>query len=158
MSVRHRPLDVRALRFSAVLTTVVLAGSILLGPTSGLALLAAQTFVFAFGAVLGMQYQPYVAVYHRFFGRRRRAALPAAENPYRFSQAVGMLVAVVALLGGVLGVYSVFYALTGAALAVSFVHAAFNYSIGTAVFHRFAQVAAHADLTEGATRRQDVTV
>ncbi|HSN06318.1 MAG TPA: DUF4395 family protein, partial [Candidatus Angelobacter sp.] len=56
----RRPIDARGPRFGAGVTTVVLALTLVTVPTTlSLVLLAAQTLVFALGAVVGVQAQPY---------------------------------------------------------------------------------------------------
>lgn len=71
--------DPRALRISAALTTAVLALALAAGPVAGLPLMAVQTFVFAFGAVLGLQAQPYVLLARRIASRRAARAAAKAE-------------------------------------------------------------------------------
>ncbi|MDQ1249213.1 MAG: hypothetical protein QG597_3587 [Actinomycetota bacterium] len=151
--------DPRGLRFTAAISSVVLALAIVLGPPFGLVLLAAQTLVFAFGAVLGLQFQPYAVLFRTLVAPRLSA--PAAlepEQPARFAQAMGMLISVIALLAGIVGASVVFYVFAGAALAAAFLNAAFNYCLGCDLFLRFGHISRHADLTERRRVERDVTV
>lgn len=146
------------MRFSAAVTSVVLALAIIIGPPIGLVLLAVQTFAFAFGAVLGLQFQPYAMLYGRFLARRRGPAPELeSEHPPRFAQAVGMIFCTSALLAGIVGAEVLFYLFAGAALAAAFLNAAFNYCVGCDVYLRLAHLGHHADLTEKRTDR-DVPV
>ena len=89
-------IDPRGPRFSAVITTIVLAVVLITGSAW---LLAAQVAVFAVGALAGLRYAPYGLVYRRLV--RPRLGSPAhteAEAPPRFAQAVGMVVAGVGLI------------------------------------------------------------
>ncbi len=132
-----RQVDPRGPRFGAVITTVVLALILVLGPESGiaLALLAIQTLVFAAGAVLGLGAQPYGWVFRRFV--RPRLGPPAEledQAPPRFAQAVGLAFALVGALGLLTGISAVFYVAIGAALAAAFLNAAFNICLGCEMY------------------------
>lgn len=151
--------DARSLRFAAALTTVVLAIAIVLGPPIGLLLLAAQTLVFAFGAVLGVRFQPYAALYHILLAdRAKRPVVMEPEQPARFAQALGMLMGVIALLAGIVGADALFYLFAGAALAAAFLNAVFTYCVACNLFLRFRHISRHADLTERRPSPQDVSV
>lgn len=151
--------DPRGLRFAAAITGVVLALALLLGPPVGLVLLAVQTFVFAFGAVLGLRFQPYVVLFRTLVARQPAPlATLVPEQPARFAQALGMIVSVTALLAGIVGVYPVFFAFTGAALAAAALNAIFNYCLGCHLFLRFSHIGRHADLTDRTRAGQGVTV
>ena len=69
-------IDPRSPRFGAVITSVLLALIILLGPTSipALVLLIIQTLAFAAGSLLGLGAQPWGIIYRRFV--RPRLAPP----------------------------------------------------------------------------------
>ena len=89
-------IDPRGPRFSAVITTIVLAVVLITGSAW---LLAVQVAVFAVGALAGLRYAPYGLVYRRLV--RPRLGPPAhteAEAPPRFAQAVGMVIAGVGLI------------------------------------------------------------
>ena len=124
-------IDVRGPRFGAAVTCVVLALALVLGPQPGVWLVALQALVFLAGAVLGVSRQPY-GVLFRALVRPRLA--PATEfedvRPPRFAQAVGLVFAVVALVGAVAGLPVLYYAAVGMALAAAFLNAAFNFCLG----------------------------
>lgn len=151
-------IDPRGQRFAAAVTSVVLALAIVLGPPIGLVLLAIQTFVFAFGAVLGLHLHPYTVIYRRYVAPRlSRPTMLESDRPSRFAQGLGMLISVIALLAGTVGADAVFYVFAGAALAAAFLNAVFNYCLGCDLYLRFGHISRHADLTEKRVD-QDVTI
>src|SRR5215212_4600417 len=94
-------IDVRGPRFSAGITSVVLAVALL---TASGALVAVQAAVFAVGAFAGLRYAPYGVLFRRFVAPRLgpvREREP--EAPVRFAQLVGLLFAVVGTAGYLLG-------------------------------------------------------
>ncbi len=134
--------DPRGPRFGAAITTVVLAlALVLMGTTAGTVLVAWQTVVFALGALVGLQAQPYGIVFRRLV--RPRLSPPAEMEdaaPPRFAQAVGlifMVVALVALLAGATPVATVAVAL---ALAAAFLNAAFNFCLGCEMYLMWARL------------------
>jgi hypothetical protein len=139
----RRQVDARGPRFGAVITTVVLALILVLGPTSGLAvgLLAGQTLAFAAGAIFGLQAQPYGWLFRRFI--RPRLAPPSEledQAPPRFAQAVGLIFALVGVLGLLTGISVVFYIAIGAALGAAFLNAAFNFCLGCEMYLIFTRL------------------
>lgn len=136
-------IDPRGPRFGAIITSVVLALVLLLGPTRGLPLLALQALAFAAGAVLGLQYQPYGMIYRRWV--QPRLGPPAAtedSRPPRFAQAVGLAFAVVGLLAGIFGLSVVFYVAIGMAFLAAFLNAAFDFCLGCEMYVRLARLRA----------------
>lgn len=133
-------IDPRGPRFGAVITTVVLGVVLLLGP-SGWPLLALQTLVFAAGAILGLQYQPYGMAY-RAWVQPRLGPPTATEDsrPPRFAQAVGLLFAAVGLLGALLGLDVLFYISVGLAFFAAFLNAAFDFCLGCEMYLRLKRV------------------
>lgn len=135
-------IDPRGPRFGGAITTTVLALALILGPTGGgLALVAFQALVFACGAVLGLQFQPYGWVFRTFI-RPRLAPSDEVEDarPPRFAQGVGLAFALIGLFGGLLGLDLVFYLATGMALAAAFLNAAFNFCLGCEMYLRLQRV------------------
>jgi hypothetical protein len=127
--------DPRGPRFAAIITSVVLAAAVALGPLWGLPLLILQTLAFAIGALLGVRYQPYGWIFRRFI--RPRLAPPAEledARPPRFAQAVGLGFALVALVGGVFGLPVVFYLAAGFALVAALLNAVFDYCLGCELY------------------------
>ncbi|HSN06749.1 MAG TPA: DUF4395 domain-containing protein, partial [Candidatus Angelobacter sp.] len=122
--------------FGAGVTTVVLALTLVTVPTTlSLVLLAAQTLVFALGAVVGVQAQPY-GVLFRTMVRPRLAPATRWEDaaPPRFAQTVGLGFALVGLLGLVSGAAVVAYVAIGLALAAAFLNAAFDFCLGCEMY------------------------
>ena len=125
-------IDPRGPRFGAVITSVVLAVVLLTG--SGW-LLAAQAIVFAIGAIGGLRYAPYGAVYRRLV--RPRLGPPARtepEPPPRFAQGVGMVFAVLGVIGYLSGVTVLGIVFTALALIAAFANAAFDYCLGCQMY------------------------
>ncbi|QMU70889.1 DUF4395 domain-containing protein [Streptacidiphilus sp. P02-A3a] len=125
-------IDARGPRFAAVLTTVVLAVVLITG--SGW-LLAAQTLVFALGALGGLGRSPYGWLY-RTFVRPRLGPPTELEDaaPPRFAQAVGLGFALVGTVGYLSGATWLGLAATALALAAAFLNAAFGYCLGCEVY------------------------
>jgi len=129
-------IDPRGPRFAATLTTLVLAAALLLAPSAAtVTLLAVQLVVFAVGAVGGVQRTPYSWLFRTLL--RPRLGQPAELEdaaPPQFAQAVGLVFAVVALLGYVAGVDLLGAVATGFALAAAFLNAAFGFCLGCEVY------------------------
>lgn len=125
-------IDPRGPRFGAVITTVVLAVVLLTG--SGW-LLAAQTVVFAIGALSGLRYAPYGYVY-RALVRPRLARPTELEHPAppTFAQGVGFFFATVGAIGYLTGVTTLGVVFTAFALAAAFLNAAFDFCLGCEVY------------------------
>jgi hypothetical protein len=124
--------DPRGQRFTAAVTTVVLAVVLLTGSAW---LLAAQAAVFAIAAIAGVVASPYA----RLFARVVRPRLgPPAEyedaRPPRFAQLVGLLFAIAGLAGFVGGWPLLAYSAVGAALAAAFLNAAFGFCLGCEIY------------------------
>jgi Domain of unknown function (DUF4395) len=125
-------IDPRGARVSAAISTVVLA--VVLATGSGW-LLAAQALVFAIGALAGLRYAPYGAVYRYLI--RPRLGPPArmeAAAPPRFAQGVGMVIAGIGVIGYAAGVTALGIVCAALALAAAFLNAAFDYCIGCQIY------------------------
>ena len=125
-------IDPRGPRFGAVIPTVVLA---LVLVTGSAWLLAAQTAVFAVGALAGLRYAPYGLLYRRFV--RPRLGPPAhteAEAPPRFSQGMGMVIAALGVVCYAAGATLGGIVFTALALAAAFLNAAFDLCLGCQVY------------------------
>ncbi|MFB7476014.1 DUF4395 domain-containing protein [Kitasatospora sp. NPDC056184] len=125
-------IDPRGPRFAAALTTLVLIAVLLTG--SGL-LLAAQTLVFALGALGGLRRSPYGWLYRTLV--RPRLAPPTEtedERPPRFAQGVGLVFAAVGTAGLLAGIGWLGLLATGFALAAAFLNAAFGYCLGCELY------------------------
>ncbi|MFJ2868915.1 DUF4395 domain-containing protein [Kitasatospora sp. NPDC087314] len=125
-------IDPRGPRFSAALTSVVLAVALITG--SGV-LLAVQALVFALGAFGGLWLSPYGWLYRTLL--LPRLAPPSEtedERPPRFAQGVGLVFAVVGTLGFLTGVAWLGLLATAFALAAAFLNAAFGYCLGCEIY------------------------
>ncbi len=125
-------IDPRGPRFGAVITTVVLA--VVLVASSGW-LLAAQTLVFALGALSGLKYAPYGYIY-RALVRPRLSKPTELENPAppTFAQGVGFAFAAIGTIGYFAGVTALGVVFTAFALAAAFLNAAFDFCLGCEVY------------------------
>ncbi|MEV0372700.1 DUF4395 domain-containing protein [Streptomyces sp. NPDC050636] len=125
-------IDVRGPRFGAALTSAVLAAVLISG--SGW-LLAFQALVFAIGAGAGVQRSPYAWLFK--VAVRPRLAPPTefeGAAPPRFAQSVGLVFAVIGLVGYAVGPEWLGLAATGCALAAAFLNAFFGYCLGCEVY------------------------
>ncbi len=131
-----RSIDVRGPRFGAVITTAVLAVTLLTIPTTtSILLLSWQTLVFALGSIVGLQAQPYGVLYRKVV-QPRLAAPTEFEDPQppRFAQSVGLAFGVVGLIALIVGATPVAYVAIGFALAAAFLNAAFNVCLGCEMY------------------------
>ena len=142
------PVDPRGVRFSAAVTTVVLALVLLSG--SGW-LLAAQGVVFALGAFAGLRFSPYSVLYRALVAPRLS---PPSEReaaaPVRFSQIVGFVFAAVGVVGFFTGLTTLGIVATAFALAAAFLNAAFGFCLGCEMYGLIARFR-NTDNQQGAT-------
>ena len=125
-------IDARGPRFSAALTTVVLAIALV---TGSIWVAAFQAVVFAIGAFKGPQFTPYAFIYRTFIKPRLKSPLRTEDvRPPKFAQAIGLAFALVAVIGAVAGSSAVFSIAIGAALAAAFLNAAFDFCLGCQVY------------------------
>jgi hypothetical protein len=125
-------IDPRGPRFGAVITTVVLAVTLV---TSSGWLAVAQGAVFAIGAGAGLRYAPYGVIY-RTFVQPRLPKPTELENeaPPRFAQAVGLVFIAIGAIGYLSGATVLGTVATALALAAAFLNAAFNYCLGCEMY------------------------
>jgi len=120
--------DPRGLRFAAGVTTVVLALTLVLNNPWPLVL---QAVVFAISVAFGVQASPYGQLFKRLI--RPRLGPPAEledATPPRFAQLVGLVFAVIGLIGYFAGVEVLGVVATGFALVAAFVNAAVGLCLG----------------------------
>lgn len=136
----HRPpLDPRGPRFGAAITAVLLLAVVFLSLTgasaAALALLAAITALFAWGALAGAGRHPYGLVFKRFV-RPRLAPPTELEDaaPPTFAQAVGLAVCLVGLVLGLAGVPGSIGIAAAAAFVAAFLNAVFDYCLGCQIY------------------------
>ncbi|MBF8252380.1 MAG: DUF4395 protein [Actinobacteria bacterium] len=125
-------IDARGPRFSAVLTTIVLAVALV---TSNLWVVIAQAIVFAIGAIKGPQFTPYAYIFRSIIKPRLKGkAITEDVRPPQFAQSVGLLFALVAISGSIANLDVVFVVAVSFALAAAFLNAAFNFCLGCELY------------------------
>jgi hypothetical protein len=130
--VRKIYIDARGPRFSASITTIVLATALV---THNVWALVAQGLVFLIGATLGPQFTPYGLLFKNFVKPRLKKEAPTEDvRPPKFAQSVGLIFALVGIFGAVVDRSLIFAAATGFALAAAFLNAAFNYCLGCEMY------------------------
>jgi len=130
--------DVRGPRFAAWITTGVLLAVLLASAVNtsvAAAILGVQALVFAIGALRGPRQHPYGRVFARLVAPRLG---PVSERepvqPLRFAQFVGLIFAVVGLVGFVIGAPLVGIVATAFALGAAFLNAAFGICLGCQIY------------------------
>ena len=125
-------IDARGPRWSAAITTVVLATALV---TSNVWIISFQAIVFAIGALRGPQFTPYALIFKSLIKPRLKSTVTFEDvRPPQFAQAVGLGFALVAVIASVLGAGGVFTVAVGFALAAAFLNAAFNYCLGCQMY------------------------
>ena len=127
-------LDPRGVRFTAALTSAILALGLL---TASWRVLAAQTLLFALCAFIGMKLNPWGYVYRQAV-QPRLDPVPVAERedpaPVRFSQGVGFVFTLVATVGYAAGLTSLGLVANAFALAAALLNAVFGYCLGCQLY------------------------
>ena len=125
-------IDARGPRWSALITTVVLAIALV---TSSVWIITFQAIVFAIGALRGPQFTPYAFIFKQLIKPRLKSPVTFEDvRPPQFAQAVGLAFALVAIIGSATGAGGVFTVAVGFALAAAFLNAAFNFCLGCQVY------------------------
>jgi len=125
-------IDARGPRFSAAITTAVLATAL---ATSNLWVILAQAIVFAIGAFRGPQFTPYALIFKKIVKPRLKSAVITEDvRPPQFAQTVGLIFALVAITGSITGISGLFVVAVSFALAAAFLNAAFNYCLGCEMY------------------------
>ena len=125
-------IDARGPRFSATITTIVLATALV---THNVWVLVAQGLVFLIGATRGPQFTPYGLLFKNLIKPRLNKIAPTEDvRPPKFAQSVGLAFALVAAIGAFSGADAVFTIAVGFALAAAFLNAAFNYCLGCEMY------------------------
>ena len=125
-------IDARGPRFSAALTTVVLAIALVTGSEW---VATFQAIVFAIGAIKGPQFTPYAFIYRTLIKPRLKSPLRTEDvRPPKFAQSIGLIFALVALVGSAAGAPVVFTVAIAAALAAAFLTAAFDFCLGCQIY------------------------
>ncbi|CAN2245715.1 Domain of unknown function DUF4395 [actinobacterium SCGC AAA044-D11] len=125
-------IDARGPRFSAAITTLVLALALV---TQSAVLIAIQLVVFAIGAFAGPAKTPYAVIFKKFVKPRLRGEVPTEDaRPPQFAQSVGLIFAIAALAGSLLSIPALFTVAVGFALFAAFLNAAFNFCLGCEIY------------------------
>ena len=125
-------IDARGPRFSAAITTLVLAIALV---TQSAALIAIQLAVFAIGAFAGPAKTPYAFVFKKFVKPRLKGEVVTEDaRPPQFAQSVGLLFALVAIAGALFGIEAVVVGAAAMALGAAFLNAAFNFCLGCEIY------------------------
>ncbi len=129
-------IDPRGQQFAAAVTSLVLVAVLLTAPGPlGIALLAAQAALFATAVLRGVQRTPVAAVFRAVV--RPRLAPPAHvedPEPPRFAQGVGLVFALVALVGFLSGATTLGYVAIGFALVAALLNATIGLCLGCEVY------------------------
>ncbi|CAN2171491.1 Domain of unknown function DUF4395 [Candidatus Nanopelagicaceae bacterium] len=125
-------IDARGPRWSAAITTVVLATALV---TFNVWIIAFQAIVFAIGSLRGPQFTPYALIFKSLIKPRLKSPVVFEDvRPPQFAQAVGFGFALVAVIASVTGAGGVFTVATAFALAAAFLNAAFNFCLGCQMY------------------------
>jgi hypothetical protein len=125
-------IDARGPRWSAAITTVVLATALV---TSNVWIIAFQAIVFAIGALRGPQFTPYALIFKSLIKPRLKSTATFEDvRPPKFAQAVGLGFALIAVIASVAGADGLFTVAVGFALAAAFLNAAFNFCLGCQMY------------------------
>ena len=131
-----KQIDPRGPRFGAAITTAVLATILLTIPSNvAVVLLVIQTVVFALGAFVGLQAQPYGILYRKLVAPKlgKPTELEAVEPP-QFAQLVGFLFAASGLIAILVGADLVATIAVGFALGAAVLNAVFNFCLGCEMY------------------------
>ena len=125
-------IDARGPRFSAAITTAVLATAL---ATNNLWVVIAQAIVFAIGAFRGPQFTPYAAIFKQVVKPRLKSVVVNEDiRPPQFAQSIGLIFALAAIVGSITGVSGLFLVALSFALAAAFLNAAFNFCLGCEMY------------------------
>ena len=125
-------IDARGPRFSAAITTLVLAAALV---TESATLIAIQLVVFAVGAFAGPAKTPYALLFKKFVKPRLKGEVPTEDaRPPQFAQSVGLIFVAVALAGSLLSIPALFTIAVSFALFAAFLNAAFNFCLGCEMY------------------------
>ena len=152
-AVQTAQVDPRGLRFAAGVTTVLLALTLVLNNPWPLAV---QTVVFAISVAFGFQASPYGLLFKRLI-RPRLGPPTELEDaaPPRFAQLVGLVFAVVGLIGYLTGATVLGVVATGFALVAAFVNVAVGLCLGCEAYLLIHRIRTPSrDTTQLPTERQ----
>jgi hypothetical protein len=144
MSTDTNQVDVRGPRFAAWISTTVLVltlGVSAVSATAAAIILAAQAVVFAISAWRGPRNSPYGFLFRKLVAPRLG---PVTERepvpPLKFAQLVGLIFAVVGVVGFAAAIPLLGVVATAFALFAAFLNAAFGICLGCQLYPRFARL------------------
>jgi hypothetical protein len=130
--------DPRGPRFSAGVTSVLLALALVLfqaSPLLALVLLLIQTVAFAAGSLIGLAAQPWGVAFRTLVRPRLQPPTELEDAaPPRFAQGVGLAFALAALLGWFIGSPALFFVAVGFALVAALLNAIFDFCLGCELY------------------------
>jgi Ca2+/Na+ antiporter len=136
--------DVRGPRFAAWVTTVVIVATLVVSTFSEVAaavILGLQAVVFAVGGWRGPRQHPYGLIFQRLVAPRLG---PVTEKepvpPLKFAQLLGLVFAVVGVIGFAAGAPLLGLIATGFALVAALLNAAFGICLGCQIYPLVARV------------------
>jgi len=125
-------IDARGPRYTAALTTFVLAAALI---TESNYIIGFQFAVFLSAVIFGLRRSIYGFLYRNLIQPRLSGPIPSEDQRApRFAQLVGALFAFTALLGGLTGNTTLFLVATGFALGAAFLNAAFGFCLGCQIY------------------------
>ena len=130
--------DVRGPRFAAWVTTAVLVLALIvsaLSPPVAAVILAVQAVIFAVGAVGGPRKHPYGRIFATVVAPRVGPVQDREPTaPLKFAQLVGLIFAVLGVIGFATGAVLFGVIATAAALVAAFLNAAFGICLGCQLY------------------------
>ena len=129
-------IDARGPRFNAAVTSVLLVVVVATAHLgAGVYVLAIQAALFASGVILGVQRTPLAWVFRRFV---RPSLGPTADwedpRPPRFAQGIGLVFAVLGIVGFTAGPFWLGYVATGLALVAALLNATVQFCLGCQIY------------------------
>ena len=128
-------IDARGPQFTAAVTAVVLVAVLSLPTPAATVLIGVQAALFALGALAGVQRTPTAWVFRRYVRPQLKGTTEFEDpQPPRFAQAVGLVFALVALVGFTTGVLPLALVATGFALVAALLNALFRFCLGCEMY------------------------
>lgn len=133
---QDRQVDPRGVRFGASITLVIALVAVLAGATTaGLVAMTLLVILFAPGAFIGPQATAQSWLFTHLV--RPRIGPPSETEsfrPPRFAQQMGLAMAILALVFGLVGIAAGFYVFAIMILAASFLNAVFDFCLGCEIY------------------------
>ena len=134
----ERLIDARGPRYTAAITTFVLAAALV---TESNYIIGFQFAVFLSAVLFGLRRSFYGFIYRNLIQPRLSGPVPSEnEAAPRFAQLVGALFAFAALLGGLTENTALFLIATSFALGAAFLNAAFGFCLGCQMYLGFVRL------------------